>query len=218
MRSHPEGCFGQCTGVGDGVPNRTQVVHTLLEATQSPESAAESASGRRVSQSAAMDLIRATLSVAAALTSAVTAVLPSSPSHGPPGQGPAVWPITPASVVRPYETTTRYGPGHRGVDLAAEPGDPVLAALPGRVAVAGPVAGRPVVVLLHRGPLRTTYLPVDPQVEVGDRVSRGQVIGVVGGAPHCPGGCVHWGARDDDGYLDPLSLLRSRPVVLLPDP
>lgn len=165
-----------------------------------------------------MDFITTTLSLAAALTSAVTAALPSGPSIGPLGQGGATWPVTPATVVRPYEPTTRYGPGHRGVDLAAEPGDAVRAALPGRVAVAGPVAGRPVVVLQHRGPIRTTYLPVAPQVEVGDRVSRGQVIGVVASPPHCPDGCLHWGARDDDGYRDPLSLLRSRTVVLLPDP
>lgn len=165
-------------------------------------------------QPVAMDLITATLSVAAALTSAVAA----PPTSGPPDQGPAQWPVTPASVVRPYETTTWYGPGHRGVDLDAEPGERVRATLPGRVTVAGAVAGRPVVVVLHRGQLRTTYLPVHPQVAVGERVSGGQVIGVVSAPPHCADGCLHWGARDDGGYLDPLSLLRSRSVVLLPGP
>ncbi len=165
-------------------------------------------------QPVAMDLITATLSVAAALTSAVTA----PPTSGPPDLGLAQWPVTPASVVRPYETTTWYGPGHRGVDLDAEPGERVRATLPGRVTVAGAVAGRPVVVVLHRDQLRTTYLPVHPQVAVGERVSGGQVIGVVSAPPHCTDGCLHWGARDDGGYLDPLSLLRSRSVVLLPDP
>jgi murein DD-endopeptidase MepM/ murein hydrolase activator NlpD len=165
-----------------------------------------------------MDFTTTALSVAAALTSAVTAALPSSPPSGPIEQAGATWPVTPASVVRPYEPTTRYGPGHRGVDLAAEPGDEVRAALPGRVAVAGPVAGRPLVVLQHRGPMRTTYLPVAPRVEVGDRVSRGQVIGVVATPAHGAGDCLHWGVRVGDDYLDPLSLVRSQRVVLLPDP
>lgn len=165
-------------------------------------------------QPVGMDLITATLSVAAALTSAVAA----PPTSVPDDQGLAQWPVTPASVVRPYETTTWYGPGHRGVDLDAAPGERVRAALPGRVTVAGAVAGRPVVVVLHRGQLRTTYLPVDPQVAVGERVSGGQVVGVVSAPPHCVDGCLHWGARDEGGYLDPLSLLRSRSVVLLPDP
>jgi len=46
--------------------------------------------------------------------------------------------------------------GHRGVDLAAEPGTQIHAAGAGRVGYAGDVAGRGVVTILHEGGLRTT--------------------------------------------------------------
>lgn len=130
----------------------------------------------------------------------------------------ADWPVTPVHVLAPYEPSDTYGPGHRGVDLAARPGQRVQAALPGRVTVAGPVAGRPVVVIEHRGGLRTTYLPVVAAVDVGDRVSGEQVIGVVATPLHCAGGCLHWGARRLGSYVDPVSLVATAQVVLLPSP
>lgn len=56
-----------------------------------------------------------------------------------------------------------YRPGHRGVDLAAGPGTPVLAAGAGVVGYAGVLAGRGVVTVVHPGDgLRTTYEPVHP--------------------------------------------------------
>jgi murein DD-endopeptidase MepM/ murein hydrolase activator NlpD len=57
-----------------------------------------------------------------------------------------------------------FGPGHRGVDLAAVAGAPVLAAGAGTVVFAGTVAGRGVVSVDHSGGLRTTYEPVLPTV------------------------------------------------------
>ena len=88
----------------------------------------------------------------------------------------------------------------------------MLAAGPGRVVFAGPVAGRGVVSVSH-GDLRTTYEPVVP---VGDVVQGGEVVGVL--APgHLPcGECLHWGLRRGEHYLDPLRLLRPARVRLLP--
>lgn len=126
----------------------------------------------------------------------------------------------PLSVLAPFAAPAhRYGPGHRGVDLAAAAGTPVRAAGPGVVVFAGPVAGRPVVSIDHEGGLRTTYEPVTAAVAVGTRVSGGTVIGVLSpGHPGCPGlDCLHWGARlPDRTYLDPLALLRAWPVRLWP--
>lgn len=141
---------------------------------------------------------------------------PATSSPATPDPAAASWPVRPVEVLAPFEPSDPYGPGHRGVDLAARPGQPVRAALPGRVAVAGPVAGRPVVVVEHRGDLRTTYLPVSPAVKVGDRVHHQQVIGVVATPRHCPGSCLHWGARRSGSYVDPLALVAAAPVVLLP--
>ena len=55
-----------------------------------------------------------------------------------------VWPLQPQpEVVRAFEPPdTLFGAGHRGVDLAGSVGQPVVAALAGRVTFAGPT-GRP---------------------------------------------------------------------------
>jgi murein DD-endopeptidase MepM/ murein hydrolase activator NlpD len=71
--------------------------------------------------------------------------------------------------------------------------------------------------------LRTTYEPVQPTVHVGDRVARGQVIGtLLGGHPGCPAVapavCLHWGAHRAAEYLDPLWLVVSGHVRLVPWP
>ncbi|MGH3769994.1 MAG: M23 family metallopeptidase [Pseudonocardiaceae bacterium] len=139
------------------------------------------------------------------------------------------WPLPGSpTVVRAFHPPAfRYGPGHRGVDLAATPGAPVLAAGAGTVAFAGTVAGHGVVSVDHPDGLRTTYEPVSPTVTVGDRVTRGERIGTVApGHPGCPSAaCLHWGVlrwsvpRDpaqDRQYLDPLRLLPTARVRLLP--
>ncbi|MFC7863967.1 peptidoglycan DD-metalloendopeptidase family protein [Streptomyces murinus] len=123
-----------------------------------------------------------------------------------------VWPVgVRPSVLRGWEPpATPYGPGHRGVDLAAAPGSPVRAVAAGRVAFAGRVAGRGVVTVELTGTgLRTTYEPVRPSVEKGAEVGAGDVVGVVAetGA-HCgASACVHWGLLRGGTYLNPLSLL-----------
>ncbi|MFD4292732.1 M23 family metallopeptidase [Rhodococcus sp. NPDC058505] len=130
------------------------------------------------------------------------------------------WPLTPRPiVVTPFDPPARdWLAGHRGVDLSAAAGQPVLAAGDGVVAFAGEVAGKPVVSVDHRGGLRTTYEPVLASVRVGQRVARGAGLGTLAaGHPGCPGSCLHWGVRRGrDVYLDPLALLRPGPVRLKP--
>lgn len=144
------------------------------------------------------------------------------------GTGTRSWPLAgrPA-VLRGWEPPAGpYGPGHRGADLAAGPGARVLAAADGRVSFAGRVAARGVVAVEVGGsgspPLRTTYEPVRALVEEGVSVRAGQPVGVLEDGPfHCDEGCLHWGLRRGDAYLDPLSLLppallRKGPSRLLP--
>ena len=136
------------------------------------------------------------------------------------------WPLDPrAGVLAGFDAPAGpFAAGHRGVDLAAGVGQPVLAAGAGTVAFAGSVAGRPVLSIDHPGGLRTTYEPVgvlDADVRVGDRVAAGAPVGRVTAAPgHClPVTCLHWGLRAGPGlsrYEDPLSLLGLQPVRLLP--
>ncbi|SFO84860.1 Peptidase family M23 [Amycolatopsis arida] len=121
------------------------------------------------------------------------------------------WPLSPdPPVTRNFDPpATSYGSGHRGVDLGAAPGQPVLAAGEGVVVFSGTLAGRGVVSIDHDGGLRTTYEPLVPGVVVGDQVFRGQVIGeVVTGHPGCPAAaCLHWGVRRGAEYLNPLRLV-----------
>ena len=153
---------------------------------------------------------------------AVVLVLVLSSLAGPAaaGEGPWGWPLPGSSpeVARPFAPPeSRYGAGHRGVDLVATPGAPVLAAGAGRVGFAGLLAGRGVVVVVH-GSLRTTYEPVTASVPVGASVAVGDVLGTLEpGHLGCPAeACLHWGLRRGEQYLDPLRLVQRGPVRLLP--
>lgn len=132
------------------------------------------------------------------------------------------WPLdgTPV-VVRRFDPPPRpWLPGHRGVDLAAAPGDRVLAAGAGVVHFAGTVAGRGVVSIDHVAGLRTTYEPVTPQVRAGDRLAAGEPLGLLAADhPGCTvAACLHWGLRRGTDYLDPLAMLGLGRVRLLPAP
>ncbi len=119
----------------------------------------------------------------------------------------------PGPVVRGFDPPAKdWLPGHRGVDLAAPVGSSVRAAASGRVSVARVIAGRGVVTIVH-GELRTTYEPVRARVRVGDQVDAGDVIGTVE-AGHCASGCLHFGLKRGDEYLDPLG---GSEVRLLPE-
>ncbi|TYK48315.1 murein hydrolase activator EnvC family protein [Actinomadura decatromicini] len=148
----------------------------------------------------------------------LTLLLTCTIALGTPGPGVWRWPLGPPApqVVRAFAPpASPWGPGHRGVDLAARPGQPVYAAGAGRVSYARRLAGRGVVAIDH-GVLRTTYLPVRASIGVGRQVTAGTRIGVLeGGVLHCRVPCLHWGLLRGSLYLDPLSLVQ-RQVRLLP--
>ena len=168
-------------------------------------------------------LLTPVLSLVSAAVAAVTTVLGAPPPSPAPDPPTASWtaPLAgPLEVLAPFSPPPEpWLPGHRGVDLDALPGTPVLAAGEGIVTFAGALAGRGVVVVLHPDGRRTTYEPVEALVEIGEDVRGGEVIGVLGsGASHCGGvpSCLHWGLRTDTDYQDPLTLLRVGRPVLLP--
>ncbi len=146
--------------------------------------------------------------------------VPAPAPTGTAGTGYVLPVAPPPLVLTPFTAPpSRYGAGHRGVDLAAAAGSPVLAAGDGTVAFAGAVAGRGVVSVEHAGGLRTTYEPVSAGVRAGQRVVAGQRIGTVqAGHQACaPAVCLHWGARlPDRVYLDPMTLLGPWRVRLWP--
>jgi murein DD-endopeptidase MepM/ murein hydrolase activator NlpD len=134
------------------------------------------------------------------------------------------WPLRPRpNVVRMFDAPSpNWHRGHRGVDLAGSPGQPVYAAGSGTVVFAAELAGRPLVSIAHPGGLRTTYEPVRASVRPGQLVAGGAAIGELeAGHDGCAApACLHWGAmwgpssRAD--YIDPLGLLASTPIRLKP--
>ncbi|MFE0424205.1 peptidoglycan DD-metalloendopeptidase family protein [Streptomyces sp. NPDC058953] len=158
---------------------------------------------------------------------APASVPPTTPT--PSGTGAAVtrgddrrWPVPRPRILRGWDPpASPYGPGHRGVDLAAPPDTPVRAPGPGRIHFAGRIAGRGVLSLTLDGtgtpPLRVTYEPVDALLPTGTGVTAGTPVARLSAAPrHCPVSCLHWGLLRGTEYLNPLSLVRRPHSRLLP--
>lgn len=179
-------------------------------------------SGRQAGAMTCSPTARAFRRTLSGLLAAICLLTPTPPLHAVasatsrPGWD---WPLQPRPVVvRGFDPPSDpWGAGHRGVDLAASPGDPVLAVAAGRVSFAGQVAGTGVVVVRHGG-LRSTYQPVTPAVARGKPVTAGTTLGTLSTVgSHClPAACLHLGARRGEEYVDPLSLLGDLPVRLKP--
>ena len=98
---------------------------------------------------------------------------------------------------------------HNGVDLAAARGEPVMAANSGQVVLASDFyfSGK-IVILDHGLGLFTTYHHLDRiAVRRGQRVKKGEIIGLAGSSGLSTGPHLHWGARVGQSRIDPLSLL-----------
>ena len=145
----------------------------------------------------------------------------AAPARG--GDGSWTWPLDDPQNQHSVEGTfdlpdTAYSAGHRGIDLPGRVGEPVRAVAPGRVTFAGSVAGVGVVTVDH-GSERSTYQSVDPDVERGDAVDVGDMLGQLrGDGSHCATACLHLGRLEDETYLDPLDRLESVSHVRLVDP
>jgi len=125
------------------------------------------------------------------------------------------WPVV-GPVIRSFEPpATTYGPGHRGIDVAAPIGTPVVAPAPGNVTFAGAVAGELFVTVDHGGGLVSTYSWLSAiLVRKGDVVREGVTLALSGPGhtgvvpPH-----LHFGVKRDGSYIDPLSVLSPLNVV-----
>ena len=130
-------------------------------------------------------------SIAVAIALAVWLSAPAGPVRAAtsPPVGSWVWPID-GSVVRGFEPpSTPYSPGHRGIDIAAPFGTPVVAPADGLVSFAGPVGGSLFVSIDHPDGYRSTsaYLS-QVLVRKGQSVRAGQVVAMSGrGHPGCAG-------------------------------
>ena len=98
---------------------------------------------------------------------------------------------------------------HQGLDYAAPTGTPVSAVNSGTVLLAGPLYFEGNCVVLDHGQgLLTLYLHLSEiRVKQGERVARGQEIGLSGGTGRATGPHLHLAVRWQGVYLNPATLL-----------
>jgi murein DD-endopeptidase MepM/ murein hydrolase activator NlpD len=144
---------------------------------------------------------------------------------------PALWMPVTGPLVRGFDARAGpYGPGHRGIDIAAPVGELVLAPAAGRVEFAGPVAGVNWVTLVVAPGVLVTLGPLLDPVVTATRVRSRAPVGRIGpghpatrAAPASPAApaALHLSVRVDGVYVDPLVYLVDRPrprLVPLPAP
>jgi murein DD-endopeptidase MepM/ murein hydrolase activator NlpD len=137
------------------------------------------------------------------------------PTSGDVGAAGLVWPVA-GPVVSPYGM--RWGAMHEGIDIAAPTGTPILAAQAGQVVLRQVLGGYgQFTCLRHAVVLATCYGHQSRAlVRLGERVVRGQRIGLVGCSGHCFGPHLHfevhlagtWSAHARD--VDPETFLPRR--------
>ncbi len=171
-------------------------------------------------------LLALLLAIGISLPVAVPAAEPERsvrpPTAPDPPPVPLLWMPVGGAVVRGFDTRAGpYGPGHRGIDIAASVGELVRSPTAGRVVFAGRVAGTNWATLLVAPGVLVTLGPLLDPVTTTDRVRLRTPVGRVGPG-HAPppvgrtgtgreGATLHLSVRVDGVYVDPLAYLVDRP-------
>ena len=119
------------------------------------------------------------------------------------------WPIK-GPILRGYDPPdSPYGSGHRGIDIGAPVGTPVVSPAAGKVTFAGKVGGHLFVTLDHGGGVSSTYSWLTSiAVHKGAVVAAGDVVAHSGaGHPGDVKPSLHMGVKLNGAYVDPLDYL-----------
>jgi murein DD-endopeptidase MepM/ murein hydrolase activator NlpD len=120
-----------------------------------------------------------------------------------------------------FETTSGYGARsdpftrsmamHTGIDFRAPPGTPVRVTAAGKVVEADHVGGYGKMVEVdHGGGISTRYAHLSSiDVEVGETLARGSIIGRVGSTGRSTGPHLHYETRIDGDATDPSRFMRA---------
>ncbi len=134
------------------------------------------------------------------------------------------------NFVPPIDTTVSEGFGtrrtfngklasvHRGLDYHAKPGSPVTAANTGEVVLAQPLFYEGNCVIIDHGQqFMTLYMHLSRiEVKEGEKVEKGQEIGLSGATGRATGPHLHTAVRWQGAYLDPALLWKLHLPTLPP--
>lgn len=116
-----------------------------------------------------------------------------------------------ATIISPFGTRRSYNGGpfdrfHSGTDFAGAPGTPIIATAPGRVVLADTLNVRGLATVIDHGwGIYTGYWHQSQQnVQVGDVVTTGQVIGTIGSTGRVTGAHLHWELWVGGVPVDPM--------------
>ncbi len=137
------------------------------------------------------------------------------------GYTPTVWPVEGTLESGFGGRRNPFGGGswefHSGQDIDAPSGAPVISGASGKVSFVGWQNGYgQLVVLDHEGGLTTRYAHLSKiEVNLGQTVERGQLIGRVGSTGRSTGPHLHYEVRINDQPVNPLPYLVTAPAGAL---
>ncbi|MBI2386549.1 MAG: M23 family metallopeptidase [Elusimicrobia bacterium] len=140
----------------------------------------------------------------APVTRVVARRYPKLPAY----KGDYRWPLS-AGIVS-SEFGHRWHKAHEGIDIAADTGEPVYASAAGEVLYANDrMRGYGnVVILRHDSQVTTLYAHNDSlKVKLGEKVTQGQVIALLGSTGRSTGPHIHFEMRRARTALDPRKVL-----------
>ncbi|HET6624446.1 MAG TPA: peptidoglycan DD-metalloendopeptidase family protein [Gaiellaceae bacterium] len=176
---------------------------TLLAARRLKQSALSSARDSRAEQLAEVEALAAQ---SAALAAAIRDAQAGSTGSGAPSAAGFIWPVN-GPVVSGFGM--RWGRMHEGIDIASSLGTPIHAAASGTVIHAGWLGGYGnLVVVDHGDGLATAYAHASTiLVAVGQQVSQGDTLSLVGSTGNSTGPHLHFEVRVNGSAVDPLLYL-----------
>ncbi|HKG39914.1 MAG TPA: peptidoglycan DD-metalloendopeptidase family protein [Conexibacter sp.] len=131
--------------------------------------------------------------------------IPAGPIQG---GGRFIWPVN-GPITSPFCEQRSWESCHPGIDIGVPAGTPIRAGGSGTVILAGPTSGYGNYTCIdHGGGVSTCYAHQSVmQVSVGQHVTQGQVIGLVGCTGLCFGDHLHFEVRINGAVTNPLNYL-----------
>jgi murein DD-endopeptidase MepM/ murein hydrolase activator NlpD len=141
---------------------------------------------------------------------------PSAKAKSPPlvaaapvsADGSIHWPVEAGVISSDYGA--RWGKMHKGIDIAADVGEPVYAVAEGDVIYAGDgLRGYGNVIIIQHGQHLSSLYAHNSELNVkqGDHVGQGTLIALMGSTGHSTGPHVHFELRQGDVAVNPRTLL-----------